>query len=56
MFIKPDGTFTQSNIYVSEGEEICIVVLVSTRIWLSCCNTLPEEDEGNRENKVYSGL
>lgn len=29
MFIKPDGTFTQGNVYINQGEEVCIVVLVS---------------------------
>lgn len=29
MFIKADGTFTKRNVYIKEGDEICIVVLVS---------------------------
>ncbi|KAG2236994.1 hypothetical protein INT48_001761, partial [Thamnidium elegans] len=28
MFIKPDGTFTQGNVYINQGEEVCIVVLL----------------------------
>lgn len=29
MFMKQDGTFTKGNVYIKEGEQVCIVVLVS---------------------------
>lgn len=29
MFMKADGTFTKSNVYIKEGDEICVIVLVS---------------------------
>ncbi|KAI7892925.1 uncharacterized protein EV154DRAFT_503367 [Mucor mucedo] len=28
MFIKADGTFTQRNVYINQGEEVCVVVLL----------------------------
>ncbi|CAO3639823.1 unnamed protein product [Mucor hiemalis] len=28
MFLKADGTFTKGNVYITEGDEICIVVLL----------------------------
>lgn len=34
MFIKPDGTFTQGNVYINQDEEACIVVLVSLYIYI----------------------
>ncbi|KAI8881273.1 hypothetical protein K501DRAFT_253451 [Backusella circina FSU 941] len=50
MFIKPDGTFTQSNIYVSEGEEICIVVLLGPTPAKSSIK--PEEHVGPEDSIV----
>lgn len=29
MFMKPDGAFTTENVYITAGDSVCIVVLVS---------------------------
>ena len=32
MFVRPDGIFTQGNVYIEQGQAICAVVLVGQSI------------------------
>lgn len=29
MFMKPDGNFTLKNVFINEGDSVCVIVLVS---------------------------